>query len=34
MEENLKEKLFKDSKTGWEELNNEERETINNFSVV
>lgn len=32
MDENLKQKLFKNNKTGWEEVNKEERQQINDFS--
>ena len=31
MEEELKEKLFKNKKTGWEEISKEEKETIYKF---
>ena len=32
MDENLKQKLFKNNNTGWEEVNKEERQQINDFS--
>ena len=32
MEEQLKDQLFKSKKIGWEEISNEEKETIYNYS--